>query len=121
METRRVLVVDDERAITGLLYTALTGLGYGVECAMSAGVARQKIRDGGFVVAIIDCLIPGGSGTDLAALAKEHGVGVVLMSGHPAMIEAPESDFRFLRKPFRLLALKEAIDAAVIDAQQVAG
>jgi DNA-binding response OmpR family regulator len=120
MKNHRVIVVDDDRALTGLLSTALSGFGYSVECATSAGIARQKIREGGFVAAVIDCLLPGGSGTDLAVLAKERNMGIVLMSGHPEIIGGPDTGFRFLEKPFRLLALKTAIDAAVMDAQRVA-
>src|SRR5262249_32459028 len=111
---------DDAPSVIEVIRSALGGLGYDVECALTAAAAREKISGGGFAVAIIDCVIPGGPGASLAALAKKPGIGVLLMSGHPEVIAAPEAGFRFLAKPFRLVALKMAIDALAMDAQFIA-
>jgi len=113
MPDRRVLVVDDDADITAILATALIDSGYTPEPVMTANAAREKLANGDFQAAVIDCVLAHEDGRELGWFARQRGVAVVLISGNPTLIEKlPQTGFAYLCKPFRLADLVAAIDAA---------
>jgi DNA-binding response OmpR family regulator len=100
----------DRRAFTAVL----SADGYTVEPVTTARAARQKLEEGSFHVAIIDCQIPGDDGFSIAAKAREKNAAVVLISGEDrAMTELPQSGFCFLEKPFTMARLLRAVREAM--------
>ena len=71
MEQRRILVVDDEHDLCDILLFNLRAAGYQAEACYSAEEALQKIedgpREGGFDLLLLDVMMPGMSGFELAA------------------------------------------------------
>ena len=71
MEQRRILVVDDEHDLCDILLFNLRAAGYQAEACYSAEEALQKIEggpgDGGFDLLLLDVMMPGMSGFELAA------------------------------------------------------
>jgi two-component system phosphate regulon response regulator OmpR len=61
-----LLVVDDDRRIRDLLSRFLTGEGYRISTAESAADARAKLTGLSFDLLILDVMMPGESGFDLA-------------------------------------------------------
>src|SRR5436309_2469679 len=65
-----LLLVDDDRRIRDLLSRFLAGEGYRVTTAMSAGDARAKLLGLHFDLLILDVMMPGETGFDLARFIR---------------------------------------------------
>lgn len=81
----RVVVVDDEPLICELMKELLTLWGYEVECANSALDALAILEARGCHLALIDMMMPGMTGEELAPLIKQRSPGtpVVMISAFP--------------------------------------
>lgn len=66
---RRILVVDDEVAICEVIAAYLAGRGFLVTCATSAQAARAELSRQRFDLVILDVLMHGKSGLELARIA----------------------------------------------------
>src|SRR5512134_2631265 len=76
-----LLVVDDDRRIRDLLSRFLTGEGYRVTSADNAAEARAKLHGLHFDLLILDVMMPGESGFDLAkAIRAESGVPILMLT-----------------------------------------
>src|SRR5687767_2555430 len=83
-----ILIVDDEPEICALLTEALAALGFRVSCAGSAPEARRALDDGDFIdIAIIDAVLPGELGAELAKQVHVLGVSVILISDNPEAMQ----------------------------------
>ena len=109
----RVLIVDDEPLVSGLLRDFLTTGGDEVAIAASGADALKIVPVFQPDVILTDMLMPGMSGADLLDALRGAGVtvSVILISGQP--ITMPEGFFALLRKPFDLRRLAEAVTAAI--------
>ena len=116
----RVLVVDDDPAVLGIVTRLLGARGCRPTGVSSAVEARKHLQSDRppFDMVVSDVMMPGETGTSLAAwLARRHpALPVVLMSGHIGDASAdagPDLDLtHVLKKPFTIDALLERIDAA---------
>ena len=61
----RVLVVEDERDLADAIARGLRRQGYAVDIAHSSGSAEEKLRSGGYDLAVLDWNLPDGSGLEL--------------------------------------------------------
>lgn len=118
MTTPTVLIIDDDVSVQKFAARALSGAGYRVLLAEDlqdalhiAAAAPSKVD-----LALIDIMLPSGSGIDLAtALLEQHRDTLVLyMSGFPAdAIRAVQHDGGpdggFLEKPFSAQALVQRV------------
>ena len=109
----RVLIVDDEPLVCGLLRDFLATVSDEVATATSGTDALKIVRVFQPDVILTDMMMPGMSGADLLDALRQAGVTVpvILMSGKP--ITMPEGFFGLLRKPFDLLELAEVVTAAL--------
>ena len=69
------MLVDDDRRIRDLLSRFLCGEGYRVTTAMSASDARAKLLGLHFDLLILDVMMPGETGFDLARFIRTSSVG----------------------------------------------
>jgi len=110
-----LLVVDDDRRIRDLLFRFLTGEGYRVSTAETSAEARAKLKGLSFDLLILDVMMPGESGFDLAkAIRGDSSVPILMLTAR----DAAESRIRgleigaddYLSKPFepRELSLRIA-------------
>ena len=116
---RRVLVVEDEEGARQGLHDILVSLGYAVASAGSGEEAGSLPADPRFDVLLTDLMLPGVTGTQLAAGLKARwpGLRVILMSGYTED-EAVRRDVgggtvRFLQKPFDMATLAREVRAAL--------
>ena len=109
----RVLIVDDEPLVCGLLRDFLATVSDEVATATSGTDALKIVRVFQPDVILTDMMMPGMSGADLLHALRQAGVTVpvILMSGKP--LTMPEGFFGLLRKPFDLLELAEVVTAAL--------
>lgn len=70
---KRILVVDDEQDLCEILLFNLTSAGYDAEAAYSAEEALEK-NPGAYDLLLLDVMLPGMSGFDLARRLKEDTV-----------------------------------------------
>ena len=65
-DTRRILVVDDDPGIGQMLTKALARHGFQVDAATSADEALEKSDAASYDAALVDLVMPGRDGADLA-------------------------------------------------------
>ncbi len=115
-----VLVVDDFPGICPVLQQGLEAVPNCRVSTASSGEAALPLldRDRPDLV-ILDALLPGITGIDLADDASRRGIPVILMTGDGDASDAlDDSGWRHLHKPFRLDALLVEVRSVLAQAQQ---
>jgi DNA-binding response OmpR family regulator len=115
---KRLLLVDGEHAICAFVSSVLEDIGYAVACAASGREARAIAAAGGLTCALVEVMLPDGSGAALADDLTRLGIPVILMSGHPDGIKTGGAGrHTFLQKPFSVASLvRVVVDQAVDEA-----
>jgi len=114
---RRVLVVEDEEALRGLLRTILSRLGFEVFLAANGGEALLLVEEQGLKpdLLITDVVMPGMSGAALVERLRRRqpDLKVLFMSGYTdnAIVHHSvlDSGTPFIQKPFSLQGMAEKI------------
>lgn len=110
----RLLIIDDNREVCEVLEAYLSDRGHDVITLCNGAAARHALETEAFDGLIVDAVLPGVSGLDLAQDARERGIPVIVMSGYPQTIaELSAGPEPFLKKPFRLAELEEALRYAL--------
>jgi len=118
MPDLRVLIVDDEESTVAICKFALQRLGMEVETALTASEALAKVRQEAFDLAVVDWLLPDGSGMALFRMMREHLpqlVGILITGQNVADTnrEALEAGFwAFLPKPFTISEFQATVERA---------
>ncbi len=118
MSKGTALVVDDDRALLGLIAAYVTRLGYDVETSTSGEDALRRFREGPsrYSLVVTDARLPDLPGRDLLSRMIEvnHDLRAVLSSGMPVEpLEMPSgfsAKVEFLQKPYRAADLARVID-----------
>ena len=121
MSAARILVVDDEAEIRGLLKEILSEEGYEVEVAGDAAQARTSRARQAPDLVLLDIWMPGTDGISLLrewqAGSSSDGSPVVMMSGHGTVETAVEATrlgaFDFVEKPLSLAKLLRTVERAL--------
>lgn len=84
----RVLLIDDEPAITESLAYALGRAGFETATAPSLNTAQQHLDAGGFSLVVLDLMLPDGNGLDwLRQLRQRSDLPVIILSSHDDPVE----------------------------------
>jgi DNA-binding NtrC family response regulator len=116
---RRLLVVDDDRAMREMLTSLFKERGLAVEDASSAGAALERAAEQDFDVVLSDVRMPGLSGVELVGQLRKlrPGTPVVLMTAFGSIDSAVEAmrtgAFDYLTKPFEPDAVILAVERAL--------
>src|SRR5438270_14016188 len=111
MAAPRVLVVDDEPNHARVMAIGLRVEGFEVETALDADGAMGLLATEPFALAIVDLMMPGTNGIQLARLVRERHpeTRVVLMSAYHLserqLVRADCGAVGFVPKPFDLIEL----------------
>ncbi len=114
-----ILVVDDELGAIEVVATALEDEGYRVLSAANGRHGLEKLAEGPVDLAIIDFMMPLLDGTAMARAMKENTafreIPIIMMSAvaEPLVRERFADYAVFLRKPFRIAALLDAVRKVV--------
>ena len=117
-----VLIVDDDPELRDVLGKMLVKAGYLVEQATDGPEALERLAVGEFDAVLLDINLPSMNGLDVLAQIRAmlRPPLVVVMTGDDTpgpMIEAVRLQaYRFLRKPFPLRTIVEAMDDAMATA-----
>ncbi len=120
MSAARILVVDDESEIRGLLKEILADEGYEVDVAADAAEARVRRAQHDPDLVLLDIWMPDTDGiTLLREWSQANGTScpVVMMSGHGTVETAVEATrlgaFDFVEKPLSLAKLLRTVERAL--------
>jgi len=84
MAKERILVVDDEEDIVELVRFHLAREGFAVETAASGEEALKKVRQGAFTLLVLDLMLPGLDGLEVARALKAEtrtaGLPIVMLT-----------------------------------------
>jgi two-component system, cell cycle sensor histidine kinase and response regulator CckA len=124
MESKTILVVDDEDKMRKILRLGLTGQGLTVLEAAGGDEALRVCKDypGSIHLLLVDVVMPGMSGVELAPqiMALRPDIKVILMSGyrddHILLNAALNPNTPFFHKPFTLEDLVKKIRELLKDA-----
>ena len=115
--SQRILVVDDEANQARVMAIGLRVEGFDVETACDADSALSLLAAGPFDLAIVDLMMPGTNGIQLARAVREQhpGLQVVLTSAYhlsePQLLRADCGAVGFVPKPFDLTELARFVRA----------
>lgn len=120
MNNEKILVVDDEPDICGLVSDILTDEGYQVNAAATAASARQQISQAKYDLVLLDIWMPDEDGITLLKDWKDNKAlhcPVVMMSGHGTVETAVEATrlgaYGFIEKPLTTAKLIQTIRKAL--------
>jgi DNA-binding NtrC family response regulator len=120
MTASRILVVDDEADIRGLLKEILSEEGYEVEVAADASQARTSRATQVPDLVLLDIWMPDTDGITLLrewSMTDGYDCPVVMMSGHGTVETAVEATrlgaFDFVEKPLSLTKLLRTVERAL--------
>src|SRR5690348_12113729 len=103
-----ILIVEDDADVCILLRTFLADMRHRVIIANEHATGAEIVENLNPALLIADVMLQGGNGNDLARLAREKNIPVLLMSGDPLSIQRfDEENIPFLQKPFRLAELEK--------------
>jgi DNA-binding response OmpR family regulator len=115
----RVLVVDDERYVRGLLSELLTVWGCEADLAASGSEGLRLFKEKSYDLVLTDYVMPGGSGLELVENVRNSDaeVGVIMLtaSGADLDVQGRRLGFKLLRKPLQIEDLEAAVKQALSD------
>ena len=112
----RILVVDDDSRLLGLLTDTLETIGYTAEDASSAKEALAKLAESKFHLIISDIKMPEMDGLSLLSRIRENypGLPVIFITGQPRLDLVRLANAEgILTKPFRISNLEDLIEQAL--------
>lgn len=111
----RVLFVDDDESIAGLLESELPRMGHDATVCRSPSEAADAVARNSFDAAIIDLRMPGGSGWDIIEKLRDESpeTEYVISTGHGSMDDAIRAirmgAYDFLPKPVSLFEISAVL------------
>lgn len=115
----RILVVEDEPAVTEAVSMSLKALGYTSYCCIHPGEAIHHLKDNRFDLVLSDLLMPLVTGLELAAEVKKAGCQIPFIIVTGSMTEfspeiLKENNIRYvMRKPVPLDELDYVLKRSV--------
>ena len=113
----RVLVVDDEERVRGLLCDLLAAWGCQAVEAVNGVEALTLFEAGDYDLVLTDYLMPGRNGLELIRGVRDRDatIGVIMFTASAADLESDSRrlEFTLLRKPLQLDGLKTAVGEAL--------
>ena len=112
----RILVIDDDQSVRGLIALLLRRRGLEVDCAENGVDALAMVRRFDHDVVLLDLMMPGMNGFDFLETVraeKPEVVGKTIVvtafsrQGHPPVVDGT---FAIIRKPFDIQNLVDVVD-----------
>jgi len=114
-----ILIVEDDKDVAEMLCDVLRTEGHRCFLLRSKAVAERFLRRARPDLVIVDWLLIDGHGLQVATLATQLNLPVVVTSGdHTKADEIEANGFLYLKKPFTLVTLMHVISSLLRDAQK---
>jgi two-component system, NtrC family, response regulator PilR len=123
METKRILIVDDDELIRKFLNDFFVDLNYEVVTAENGEDALQKFTPLSFDIVISDLVMPDLNGLELLKeiKARDDKILFFLITGYPTLETAVEAikngAYDYIVKPFNLEDLRIKVERAITNSQ----
>ncbi|MEG0125276.1 MAG: response regulator transcription factor [Clostridia bacterium] len=119
----RILIVEDDEAISKLIATNLMVAGYQTCCALDGQQALNAIKDASFDLALCDIMLPEVDGFELLPFMREKQIPVIYVSAK-ADVQSRVQGLRlgaedYLVKPFDILELLVRMEKVLARRQPV--
>jgi DNA-binding NtrC family response regulator len=114
----RILIIEGDRALSEVLCDELRARGHMVAAAESAGEGIERLKESDYDVALVDLVLPDGSGLDVLRQLRDHELSMecVVLAGHaaiPAALEAMKlGAYDYVTKPARMEELEMLVQKA---------
>lgn len=110
----RILIIEDEWAITDLIDEIVGDLGYTVSgTAHSLPTARDEISKRNFDAVLLDIGLQGRHDPEIADRLKEAETPFAFVTGYGHPFERRHIDVPLLRKPFTIFQLRSTLEELV--------
>jgi two-component system alkaline phosphatase synthesis response regulator PhoP len=115
----KILIVEDEKSIQQMIEYDLTQLGYQVETASDGLLGYQKALKGDFDIIVLDLMLPGMKGLDIAQKLKaaEHKAYIIMLTAMDEEFQKIEGFEKgaddYMTKPFSPRELSARIKAVL--------
>lgn len=112
----RILVVDDEAAVSEMLVRSLARHGFEAHAEAEAAAALARADTEAYAAAVVDLVMPGQNGVELtrALRARQPGLTVAVLTGYPnspLIKEARAAGAQVFSKPVSIEALVAYLEA----------
>jgi CheY-like chemotaxis protein len=122
----RILVVDDDPGMRGLLSRVLGDAGHAVSAVYSGEEALVLLAREKFDVLVVDKNLPGIDGLGVLRLVRQHqpSLRAIMITAYPS--EQSDATARalgvhdYIVKPFGVLTMIDAVDEAIADGRRAA-
>lgn len=117
--TRKILIVDDEAGVRGLLSSALAARGFTCHAAASGARALARLARDEYAVVLTDLRMPGIDGVELLERVKAHHplIQVIIITGVFELCRGVEAmragAFDYVTKPFTIEGVVLAVERAL--------
>lgn len=121
MQTKRVLIVDDEEQIVDVLEKFLKFKGFDVYTAADGAEAVEKVKAEKPSLVLLDIVMPGANGIDALIKIKEIDprIGVIMMSALSDNEHVKEAlrygAYDFVTKPFDLRYIEQVLMSKIAE------
>ena len=108
MSQLRILYVDDDADLRGIVKDQLTGQGFVLDEAEDGSIAIEKLGKGVYDLMLLDINMPGKSGIDVLKFIKDKGLKckVIMLTGRVGFSVATETlklgADDYITKPFNI-------------------
>jgi DNA-binding NtrC family response regulator len=119
MNSKRILIIDDDQSICLTLYHALAGLGNEIETVHSGEDALAAIENRDFGILLLDIWMPGIDGMEVLRRMKAIAphIRVIMMTAHGGIESAVEAmklgAVDFIQKPFTPPEIRELVGTVI--------
>jgi DNA-binding NtrC family response regulator len=114
----RILVVEDDRALSEIMCEELRGRGHMAVAAESVAEGLEQLKQSDFEVGVLDLMLPDGSGIDLLrqVTAEEMPIEIIVLTGFATVATAIEAmklgAYDYVTKPARMEELEVLVAKA---------
>jgi two-component system NtrC family response regulator/two-component system response regulator AtoC len=114
----RILVVEDDRALSEVLCEELRGRGHMAVAAESVADGLEQLKQSEFEVGLLDLMLPDGSGIDILrqVSAEEMPMEAIVLTGYATVTTAIEAmklgAYDYITKPARMEELEVLVGKA---------
>lgn len=113
----KILIVEDEKPISDLIYLSLTGEGYLCQRAYDGMEAADRIEQGGYDLVLLDVMLPEVNGYELMEYIRPMGIPVIFLTAKSAVTDRVKGlklgADDYLGKPFEIIELLARVETVL--------
>ena len=113
----RILIAEDEQAISDLIALSLSQAGYTCVQAMDGIAAADRLEEQSFDLALLDIMMPGADGYELLDYIRPLGIPVIFITAKGSVADRVKGlrmgADDYLVKPFELVELQARVESVL--------